>query len=239
MLTIQPNFTRGTAFKGEGLIDQETYEEKRRFYEDQKEGYDRIINDENIPEGMKKGAKVFRVASEGILEGWAVAWGASHGSKMLKSGFTKFIASDFYKGLKMAAGSIGKIFKKAAGTIADKSAETMQKIKTSEFIQNMDQNKFGHYVIEGLRFVRDCFNFAVEKTENLYKRYVKGISYEKASGTVSKTLGVGAGLGGAYNAARGGNRPADAFNKSEDASIDDEADYLNNQYEDENEEEEV
>ena len=35
MLTIQPNFTRNTAFKGEkNLVDQETYEQKKKYYQD-------------------------------------------------------------------------------------------------------------------------------------------------------------------------------------------------------------
>ena len=80
MLTIQPNFTRNTAFRGEkAFVDQETYEAKKKYYKDKQREFNEILDDENIPEGMKKGAKVCKVASEGILEGWAVAWGASKG----------------------------------------------------------------------------------------------------------------------------------------------------------------
>ena len=49
MLTIQPNFTRNTAFRGEkAFVDQETYEAKKKYYKDKQREFNEILDDENI-----------------------------------------------------------------------------------------------------------------------------------------------------------------------------------------------
>ena len=231
MLTIQPNFTRNTAFKGEKtLVDQETYEAKKKYYQDKQREFNEILDDENIPEGMKKGAKICKVASEGILEGWAVAWGASKGASMLKSPKVMKFFTKLTKMAKPVVAAIGKGFK-AIGNFA---AEKVDVLAKSKFVEKMDANKFGHAVIEGVKKLSKGVKYICGTAKDLFLKYtgkLSGDTYDKVAGATSKTLGVGAGLGGAYTAARGGDKPN---NSSVDDYVD-VADYIysNDQYDDE------
>lgn len=229
MLTIQPNFTRNTAFRAEkNLVDQETYEEKKRYYKDKQREFNEILDDENIPEGMKKGAKICKVASEGILEGWAVAWGASKGASMLKSPKVVKFFIKIGKLAKPVEEALGKVFKK----VGKFSSEKIDALAKSKFVEKMDENKVGHVVVVGVKKLYNGIKSLCNNTKDLFVKYtgkVSGDTYDKVAGAASKTLGVGAGIGGAYTAARGGD-------KSDTSSVDDyadEADYLNDQYDDE------
>lgn len=236
MLTIQPNF-RNTAFRGEtALIDKKTYEEKQKYYTQQKREFEEIINDEHVPEPMKKGAKVFKVASEGILEGWAVAWGASKGANMMKSGMVKASASQSAKWIKNILKPVGKALVKLGENISKFASENIDKLAKSEFVQKLDGNKFGHYVVEGCKRLGKLLKSANEGIKNLWTKTVgkgDGSTYDKAANAVSKTLGVGAGLGGAYNAARNPNKTEQKVNNDDDNySYDDEVDEINDSYDD-------
>lgn len=231
MLTIQPNFTRNTAFKGEkNLVDQETYEQKKKYYQDKQREFNEILDDENIPEGMKKGAKICKVASEGILEGWAVAWGASKGASMLKSPKVMKFFTKIGKLITPVFEAIGKGFK-SLNKFASGKIDTLAK---SKFVEKMDENKVGHVVIEGIKKLSNGIKYVCDNTKDLFLKYtdkLNGDTYDKVAGATSKSLGVAAGIGGAYTAARGGDKPN---NSSVDDYVD-VADYIysNDQYDDE------
>lgn len=236
MLTIQPNF-RNTSFRGESaLIDKATYEEKQRYYTQQKREFEEIINDEHIPETMKKGAKVFKVASEGILEGWAVAWGASKGADMMKTGMVKASASRTAKWAKNILKPVGKMLVKAGENISKFVSENIDKLAKSEFVQKLDGNKFGHYIVEAFKGLGKLLKYANEGLKNLWTKVAgksDGSTYDKAANAVSKTLGVGAGLGGAYNAARAPKKAEQkSVNDDENYSYKDEVDEINDGYDD-------
>lgn len=230
MLTIQPNFTRNTAFRGEkAFVDQETYEAKKKYYKDKQREFNEILDDENIPEGMKKGAKVCKVASEGILEGWAVAWGASKGASMLKSPKVMKFFTKIGKLAKPLAEGLGKVFNKI-GKFASEQVDILSK---SKFVEKMNANKVGHVIVEGVKKLSNGVKYICNTTKDLFLKYtgkLTGDTYDKVTGAASKTLGVGAGIGGAYTAARGCSKPEGS------ADVDDyenEADFLNDQYDDE------
>ena len=94
MLTIQPKITQYSqqrnqiSFKNTeaiGIPDDSFYRDKQNYYENQIREFDELIEDEHTPNAFKKVLKGFRVVSEGLLEGCAVAWGASKGAKVIKS----------------------------------------------------------------------------------------------------------------------------------------------------------
>ena len=90
MLTIQPKFThysntRQIAFRGEAPSNEDKiYEEKQKHYAKQVEELDKLIQDKHTNNTLKKVLKGSKVVSEGLLEGWAVAWGAHKGAKIVK-----------------------------------------------------------------------------------------------------------------------------------------------------------
>ena len=90
MLTIQPNVVnysnrKPVHFRGgedgasgsilDSEITEDLYNQKSNFYKSQIREFDKSINDEHTPDFMKKVLKTFRIISEALLEGWAVAWG--------------------------------------------------------------------------------------------------------------------------------------------------------------------
>lgn len=238
MLTVQPKFTNQssykTSFKGEAdFINEDKYNEKKAYYQNQKIEFDNIINDEYVPEGMKKGAKVFKVASEGILEGWAVAWGATKGGKFLKAGFVKAANSKFAKWASNMLSPIGKGIKKSANNIKTSFVKGLENIKTSKFVkntskkitkaeENLNKTALGKGLVTVIKTIGKGFKAVGKLISNIGKKiakFCKNITYDKASKATASTLGVGSGIAGAYSAAR------DEIKKAE-AKKDVENDYL-------------
>lgn len=222
MLKVQPtnimhSSSRTPSFKGGDIgIDEQTYNEKKNYYTKQNREFDEILQDQYVPEGMKKGVKVFKIVSEGILEGWAVAWAASKGAKFAKSGINKIFNSKTLE-------TFAKITKPLRKGIADTGENVKThivklgtKIKNSEFVTNlsekaanitekMQNNSVGKFTLKIGSGIKKCFQ-ALKNTITTVAQKVadsfKKITFEKATKGSAATLGVGAGLAGAYNAAR-------------------------------------
>lgn len=221
MLTVQPKFTNQssykTSFKGESdLINEEKYNEKKSYYQNQKMEFDKIINDEYVPEGMKKGAKVFKVASEGILEGWAVTWAATKGGKCLKSGYLKAANSKFAKWATEMLKPLGKGLKKSSKNIKTSLLKGLENIKTSKLVtkttnffskaeETLNKTKLGQVVVATIKGIGKAFK-AVGKAISYIAHKIaepfKKVTYDKATKATASTLGVGSGIAGAYSAAR-------------------------------------
>lgn len=229
MLTIQPKFTQysqqqrnNIAFKSAemaGIPEDSFYEDKTRYYKDQIREFDTLIEDEHTPNAFKKVLKGFRVVSEGLLEGCAVAWGASKGAKVIKSAAVKGATSDFTKRAINIMNPIIEGFKTTGGKIWKAIGEKFTSFKTSKFatdvaekftkfVGKMRDNKVGKYIVKGFELVGSAFKWV---GKNLVKAYEAVASkakamngseaYDKAANIASKTLGAGAGVAGAYNAA--------------------------------------
>lgn len=219
MLTIQPNFTtakpvKKIAFKsneddaatetyavinGRSEAENRFYQMKVSHYEKQVEDFDKALQDKDTPTLLKRAIKVFKVASEALLEGWAVAWGAKKGAKVIKN---PMVNSKFAKGT-------GKVFKtigKGLGKVAAGFSEGYTKFKATKF---MTENSFGKILSKGLGYIEKAFTFIGEKISKLtapLKGEKAGAVYDKAADVTSKTFGVGAGAAGAYNAATEGKQ---------------------------------
>lgn len=223
MLTIQPKFTNYTASKaisfkadGDETSDREEfYKEKVDFYKKQAEEFKEMEKDRSNPESFSKIMKVFRVVSEALLEGWAVAWGASKGSKLLKSSVISASKTNFVKGVKDILRPIYKGIKSSGKKIAEAYSNTITKIKTSKFaekiekfVNGMRENPIGKYIVNGFEYIGKGFKFVgkiikagAKKLAEPFKGKTKSEVYDKATKFASNTLGFGAGGAGAYNAA--------------------------------------
>ena len=228
MLTIQPKFTQYTqqrnnvSFKSSdvaGIPDDSFYQDKTRYYEDQIKEFDTLIEDEHTPTAFKKVLKGFRVVSEGLLEGCAVAWGASKGAKVIKSAAVKGAGSNFAKKAGEIFGPIAAGFKSTGSKIWKGIGAKITDIKASKFMTNLSEkfgkvvekmrnSKVGKYIVQGFELVGKAlkwiggkiaagFKFLKGKVKNMNGSEV----YDKAANITSKTLGAGAGVAGAYNAA--------------------------------------
>lgn len=230
MLSVQPvsvatsqkvrnvNFGNRSSFTVE-TPDDENYNKKTKFYEKQKNEFENIINDEEAPEILKKMGRFFKVVSEALFNGWLVAWGASKGAKFVKSSVASGLNSKAAENLKTFAKPLGEKFTTLSGAVAGGIASVGERIKATNVYTNiskkltnlaekLDGDKYGQYVMAGLRFVgsgvKSVLKLIAKPFEKLAEK-VKGAefdkAYDKAAKFTSTTLGVGAGAASAYDEA--------------------------------------
>lgn len=227
MLSVQPKFTQYAAAKQpafKGLSNpQETpedrfFEEKTNYYKDQTRAFDEALLNEHTPDAMKKVIKGFKVVSEALLEGWAVAWGASKGMKIIKSTTIKGLNSSFAKHTEDILKPVGEGLKNAGKTFKTKFGNFITNIKTSDFAtktaerftnmtESMRNNTVGKYVVSGfeaigkvLKYIGNLAKQGADKVISPLKEMKAGEIYDKAAKVTSTTFGIGAGAAGAYNA---------------------------------------
>lgn len=216
MLTIQPNFTNYSSkpvFKGDAFaLDEQGYKKEKDYYKKKSEEFDRIMNDDYLPKTAKKGAKIFKIVSEGILKGMAVAWGASVSASMLKKLKTDKLSKWFNKVAQPAAEklkSVGQLLgeKVSQGYKAFTKTDFAKNIenKFTNLVERLNKNEIGQYVLKGAKYLKKGIVWGANVIRKGIKAIVKpfkDLTYDKAAKTVSTTLGVGSGLAGAYEAAR-------------------------------------
>lgn len=221
MLTVQPkiaNYVNSKPVSFKALDDEMSqndlrgenyYKEKVDYYSQQVREFENLAQDLTSPPPVRKTMKAFRVVSEALLEGWAVAWGASKGAKILKP------SGKFAKNLKDILRPIYKGFKTSGQKIGEAFTGTVNKIKTSKFaeklsgfVDKMRENSVGKYIVKGFEYIGKAFKYVgnlivkgAKKLVEPFKGKTNGEIYDKASKVASTTLGVGAGAAGAYNAA--------------------------------------
>lgn len=226
MLTIQPKIsnyqhqpTKALSFKGEQNPDAAYFEEKIDFYENQIKEYDEAIEDKYTPKPLKKIMKGFRIISEALLEGWAVAWGASKGSKLLKSSIVNTanskaihkadgVIKPIIQGVKQSIKNIAKYI--ANGFTSLKNSKAMKSVSEffSKTAENLNKNKFGKGVVKCFEAIGSGFKYLGKKISKGWNNIVDACSgknaeatYDKVTKGTSKVFGVGAGIAGGYNAA--------------------------------------
>lgn len=226
MLTIQPNVVnysnrKPVHFRGgedgasgsilDGEITEDLYNQKSNFYKSQIREFDKSINDEHTPDFMKKVLKTFRIISEALLEGWAVAWGASKGSKVIKSSVVKGVENAAGKQAQEVLTPFGKKLEKGFKKVGEVVSKGIEKIKTSSFgiafseklaklTEKMNQNSVGKYIVKGFEYIGNGIKAVVNFITKPFKGAKVSEVYDKATKATSTTLGVGAGAAGAYNA---------------------------------------
>ncbi len=225
MLSIQPSITNQTirkapVFKGDtssNTIDEHLYESKRDYYEGQKNEFESILNDERTVKPLKDIARVFKVISEILFEGWAVAWGASKGAKFVKSSVVGGINSNVGKGIKNVLKPLGKGIVAAGEKIAQYAQATVKYVKATptyakfqknaaEIIEKMDNNKYGKIALKALNTIYNGVEEVAGWVVKPFKKFAASLkntsfdaAYDKAAKATSTTLGVGAGATCGYN----------------------------------------
>jgi len=228
MLTIQPNFTtkqyasKPLHFKGESDDITEDYiNNKKTFYKEQISNAEKIIDDKNSPKKLKSTAKVIKVISEAILEGWAVLWGGLVASKFIKSGVIKAAggAKTVQKGIK----NIAKGIEKGADRLSETQAAKTINEKTGKVIDRLEKTTVGAYIAKGAKALGKSIATAGNYVEKGYNKIAEKFggktleqTYDIVTKWIARTLGVGSGAAAAYNSATGANEEAKrGFEKAE------------------------
>ena len=228
MLTIQPKISNYSApkalnFKGTATFPDEDdyYKEKVDYFSKQAKEFNTLAEEESASTPFKKIMKGLGVVSTGILEGWAVMWGASKGAKFVKSGFMKAVDSNFAAKAKQILSPIKAGFSKSAEKIKEVGANAINALKEAKPLKYVAQKAkdFSQWVnsksvgkVMGKAFnaigkaIRTVVNFVKKpfvKVKEAYDANSAEQIYDKTSNVLAKTLGVGSGVTGAYVATTG------------------------------------
>lgn len=211
MLTIRPvslNNLKSPSFRSEIYDNKESYENERRYFEDTRKDLDEIINDDYIPEGMKKPFKFARIVTNGVVDGLAVGWAAMAGASSFKKAANSKFAKNVGKTIKdlgKAAKPIAEDAAKIKDSFGRKSARAFINFKNSKFGQKIAdlynkfvQTKFGKATVE---FTKAAAKKVIEIAKKVVST-IKSFTYDKVSKTTAATLGTGSGIAGAYATAR-------------------------------------
>ena len=202
MLTIQPVsanqiYSKRPVFKGH----DDSIEQDRKFLQDQLRDLDQVINDDVIPEKIKKPFKFFRVLGAAALEGVAVFGSVMALVGMAKRTGAKINNSEFSKKASEAAKPVGKMFAKGYEFLVSKAKagfELFKKTKlgqkTAKYYHKFAASKIGKAIIG---FTKQAYTKASEFVKNMFSK----VDGDKATKATATTLGVGSGISGAYEEA--------------------------------------
>ena len=222
MLTIQPKITNytnsrlafgsGEASDAEANKNDEFYKQKIDFYKKQKQEYDNLLNENSTaPKGFKAVIRGFKIISEALLEGWALAWGVRKGSKVMKTSVLEGTNSSFTKKAKDILKPMWKGIKSSGSKLKESVVKSYETFKASKFATNvvekvnktveaLNGNPVGKYVVKTFEYIGKAFKFAgamLKKGYEWIKKPFVGKSadelYEKGTKAAATTLGVGAG----------------------------------------------
>ncbi len=171
------------------------YNDEKNFWEEQKQTFDELSKDTDVPSFFKKGMKIVSVAISTILGGMAMAWGSKKsigafeklGKTQKVKNFTKATSKNFNSFKEMISGAY-------------------QSIKTSKFVTNItkkydkqvtkfNNSKFAKNPI--VKSVRKGFGYVTGKIKDAYKyvaKKVKGIKSENVKNATVNTMGVSGGV---------------------------------------------
>ena len=202
MLTIQPiNYSKQNSVKPAFGWDKQSIEEEKDYFARKKEELDEILNDEYVPESVKKPFKFFNMVANASISGLAVFGSA-------------LAISSFFKGAGAKAAS-----SKTIQSITTKTKPLAQKAisllkvagkKIVEGFKFLENTKYGKKARDlYAKFEKTSFGTKVakytKKALNKTKQYIKkvlapikNVTYDGASKTTATVLGTGSGLAGGY-----------------------------------------
>lgn len=185
MLTIQPNFTRNYSVRPAFGWSESTIEEEKQFYQDRVDEIDGLLENNFVPESIKKPFKFFRVLGNAAFQGLAVFGSTLAVAEFLKKGKAKLSSYKFvqksvdkFKNLKLGE-KFNNVYLAAKNTNLGK--------KVSEYIDKFDKSELGLKVADLKTKSKDTIKKVVTP--------LKKVNYKNATAVV---LGTGSGLAGGY-----------------------------------------
>ena len=209
MLAIQPISISNSrsasssrpAFKGGW--DKDSLDNERSFYERQREELDTLINDDHIPEKIKKPFKFFRVLANGAIDGLAVFGSVMMLAGFLKKGSNSQIVNKMTEAIKPMGGKVaagaGKITE-LASKLAEKVSNTTVGKKVLGLFKKFASTYKGKKVLVIVRKL-------LRKASAIFKKIlapVKKMTKDGATKGIATGLGIGSGISGAYEASMEG-----------------------------------
>jgi len=185
MLTINPNLSttnENYAFRGnwQGISWQDKdsqsydgfdYNEEKSFWNEQKQVFDTLTNENNLPKPVRKTMKIFSVLISGVLGAMAMGWASRRSIDAVR----KFNKMDKVKNFK--------------SNNMEKIKKLVEKFEKSNFGKQLKTSTFGKKATE-------IYSNAVKSYKNLKSK----INPEKAEKYAVRTFGLSGGVTSGYAA---------------------------------------
>lgn len=207
MLTVQPystsvNVPKRPAFKGDW--DKSSIDEERSFIERQAQALDTIINDDYVPDKMKKPFKFFKVLYNAALDGLAVFGAVFFMKDFIKKGLNSKVAQKIVKAVKPAINVSSKGLKYAGEKAAEGISAGYKFVRNTSLGMKIADlyNKFA--ITNAGKVVIDYANkggAVAKKVALSVGESAKKINLDKTTNGIATVLGIGSGLSGAYETA--------------------------------------
>lgn len=186
MLAIQPvsmnSYPQKVSFQKN---DRQSFEEDRAFYEQQKREIEGLIEDNRLPNGMRKFLKGANIITDALISGFTVACATIASATCGKNTYARLSKN------KMVTSAINGF--KPMEEYAGKGFKTVK-----HFAADMVRKLFGKE--KGQKIV-DFAKKAIKTVENFFKKlnpFKSEEVFDKATTKTATGLGVGAGAASAY-----------------------------------------
>ena len=179
------------------------------FYKEQVEELDQFINENYIPDKMKKPFKFFRTIANGAIDGLAV-----FGSTLMLAGFikksgAKIGANKYYNSATNIVKSLAEKAPKGLKYVGEKIVQGFDKLLKSPIYEKFASSKWGKRLIVDASILavkgEDAIKVAMKPVKKLQEPIqnkiinpIKNINSDKAVKGTATVLGIGSGITGAY-----------------------------------------
>lgn len=186
MLAIQPVSMNSRSQKVSfQKSERESFEEDRAFYEQQKREIEGLLDDNRLPNGMKKFLKGANIVTDGLISGFTVACATIASATCGKNTYTKLSSNKFIKSTLEGFKPLGEYFTKGLNIL---------KHSASKFVRKYLGEEKGQKIVDTAKKI-------IEKVSSFFKKlnpFKDTETFDKATAKTATGLGVGAGVASAY-----------------------------------------
>ena len=211
MLSVQ-SVNYSPAFKSRRTNDQmdPRTEQTKLEWENYRDEFEGLENDDNLPTPIRKFAKFMKVLSGGVVTGIGVAWASKNAGKLSR----KAVNSKTVKNAKKEAVKlydavkepVAKFANKVKAYFAEKMTKLLEKEKMQKLIAKLKafkETKFGKFLSKAEHRIKRDYRFVRLKLHNAYNKAKKGVTFKKVNETTGNVMGTGSGIAASYEIAKG------------------------------------
>lgn len=171
------------------------------FYKEQVEELDEFINENYIPDKMKKPFKFFRTIANGAIDGLAVFGSTLMLASFVKKSGAKLNSNKFVKNAVEKTKPLAKKVPEAVSFVKEKISTLFDKLLKSSVYQKFADTKLGRRIIADTSVLtvkgEDAMSTAKKSIDKAIEP-IKNINSDKAVKGTATVLGIGSGITGAY-----------------------------------------
>ena len=171
------------------------------FYKEQVNELEQFLNEDHIPDKMKKPFKFFRIIANGAIDGLAVFGSTLMLASFIKKSSAKISSNKYVKNTVEMAKPLAEKIPTAITFVGEKFTGLFDKFLKSSIYKRFADTKIGKRIIADTSFLyikgKDMKS-AAEISINKATEPIRNINKDKAINGTAAVLGIGSGITGAY-----------------------------------------